>query len=208
MKNEHVLVIDRASMDKVLGNFQGFKKNKPNHLEELLQTPQFVEREQAECDPSKKQLIPYCILTHQNQILIYQRGKSGGEKRLTAKTSIGIGGHINPIDFLEGETVNKDTYTNATLRELKEELSGVEVLSSKILGFINDDSNPVGSVHLGVIELLEVKHPNILPNEEAIQEPQFKTIPELEENKHNLENWSQIALKELKKVLIEESPSS
>ena len=58
----------------------------------------FLDRAAAEDDPCHKQLIPYCIFRHRDRILHYTRGKSGGESRLHALGSVGIGGHVNPID--------------------------------------------------------------------------------------------------------------
>jgi len=56
-----------------------------------------------------------------NTLLHYVRGKGSGEKRLVAKGSIGIGGHINHRDEdLFG--VGFDYYEEAVQRELHEEL--------------------------------------------------------------------------------------
>ena len=61
------------------------------------------------------------------------------------KASIGVGGHLNPVD--EGE----DPLTDGLRREWSEELVADWEPEFRLVGFLNDDSNPVGSVHLGVV---------------------------------------------------------
>jgi len=60
-----------------------------------------MDRAQAEDDPSHKQIIPYALFRHNGKFINYMRSKSGGESRLHAKRSMGIGGHINPVDEKE-----------------------------------------------------------------------------------------------------------
>ena len=58
----------------------------------------FVERRHAETDSSLKQLIPYCVLLRGDEIFLMRRKPKGGESRLFNLHSIGVGGHINPVD--------------------------------------------------------------------------------------------------------------
>jgi predicted NUDIX family phosphoesterase len=62
--------------------------------------------------------------------------------RLHDRWSIGIGGHLNPGDGgpLEGWR-----------REWSEEIDAPFVPEVSLIGFLNDDSTPVGSVHFGVV---------------------------------------------------------
>ena len=60
----------------------------------------FVEREYAERTPTLKQIIPYTLVTRGEEILLLQRTKGGGEARLHNKLSIGVGGHVNPVDAI------------------------------------------------------------------------------------------------------------
>jgi predicted NUDIX family phosphoesterase len=197
MKPEKILVISRSHMEKILGNFQGFLKASPNQVEALFEESalSFTERKPAETNPNLKQIIPYCVLSHQGKFLRYERGQSGGEHRLRTKKSIGIGGHINPIDTKH----NQKTYENALERELQEEIEYEKILSRKTLGFLNDDSNPVGEVHLGIVEILELSSPNISPKEDAIQNPELLSLQRILEDKDSLENWSQLTLQALEK---------
>jgi predicted NUDIX family phosphoesterase len=199
---ELVLVIPRSVMEHH-GAFQGFRPATPGDLEAFFApgVPSFLRRGDAEYNREFKQLIPYCVLTHKGKILTYSRGGSGGEKRLTSKLSIGFGGHINPVDATGG-IHDLETYQNAVIRELDEELTfGKRTILAGSAGLINDDSNPVGEVHLGVVEILDLEHKEVTPNEDAIASPEFLSIEELRAQIERLETWSQIALDFVETIL-------
>jgi len=107
----------------------------------------FVERERAERNPSWKQIIPYCVVVSSDRILLMKRRAKGGEARLHDKLSIGVGGHINPIDRVDGS----DLVMAAARRELAEELEVRSEFELRLAGYLNDDSNPVGAVHVGLV---------------------------------------------------------
>lgn len=114
----------------------------------------FVERRFAELDSSMKQVIPYVVITRGDDVLLLKRTKQGGDARLHDKFSVGVGGHINPPDAEGGDPI-----AAATRREIDEEIlldAPVASLAIEPLGFINDDSNPVGSVHVGLACAAEV----------------------------------------------------
>jgi len=111
-ENEKVLVISRSLFDD-LGAFQGINLEPEKYLPSILDPSNnhFLLRDDAEEDPSFKQIIPYAIFRYQDRFLHYVRGGGSGEKRLASKGSIGIGGHINDTDFAAA-SLDKDTYTN------------------------------------------------------------------------------------------------
>ena len=100
---EQVLVVPRAAFEEA-GYFQGHREGGDHYLNAFMKpgVASFMDREAAENDPSHKQIIAYAIFCHQGRILHYTRGGSGGEARLHDKGSIGIGGHINPVDRQSG----------------------------------------------------------------------------------------------------------
>ncbi|MBV9391858.1 MAG: hypothetical protein JOY96_08205, partial [Verrucomicrobia bacterium] len=121
-KEEMVLVVRRGLFDS-LGAFQGLKFGPERYLKALLSRENnfFVARSAAEDDPSLKQIIPYVLVVSQDKILRYRRGKKSGEQRLVAKSSIGIGGHMNEHD--EGLfALDRAAYLNGVQREVAEEL--------------------------------------------------------------------------------------
>ncbi|MCX6854901.1 MAG: hypothetical protein NTV80_08345 [Verrucomicrobia bacterium] len=196
---EHVLVITRALLDQ-LGSFQGFQSEVNRYLEAMLAPGAnfFMERPAAELDPTHKQLIPYSIFHHDGRYLCYTRGGKSGEKRLVSKRSVGIGGHINPVDQSHdglGETM----YFNSIEREITEELVIGGTHTQTVIGLINDDSSEVGSVHLGVVHRFELSSAEVSSNEDAIQDLQFFSLEELKAKYDELEAWSQIIVDHLTK---------
>src|SRR5256886_3337903 len=96
---ENILVIKRSLFDQ-LGSFHGLNFEPRKYLDAILSRGNnfFLPRAQAENDPTHKQIVPYALLTFGDKVLYYVRGKKAGEKRLVAKGSIGIGGHMNDSD--------------------------------------------------------------------------------------------------------------
>ena len=80
-----------------------------------------------------------------------------GEERLHGQqSSIGVGGHMN--DVTGADSINEVLRVNAQ-RELEEEvgLSNNKSQNMEYLGFINDDDNDVGKVHMGVVFKITVQ---------------------------------------------------
>ena len=134
----------------------------------------FCDRARAEKDEELKQIIPYVIFKYENTVFSYLRGKGTDEKRLKGNRSIGIGGHINPVDTT-GVDVGPDfnAYQRALAREINEEVEFFAVGAygafdqPKPIAFINDNSNPVGRVHLGVVHLCELSSKCVRRKESA-----------------------------------------
>jgi predicted NUDIX family phosphoesterase len=119
----------------------------------------FVERARAESSPQWKQVIPYSIVECDGRILVVRRLRKGGESRLHEKHSIGIGGHINPED-ISGEDRGqggRNPIDAGTRREISEELAVRGAYDIRRVGLLNDDSNPVGAVHVGVVQVISVR---------------------------------------------------
>lgn len=199
--DENVLVVPRALFDEI-GSFQGLCLQPQKYLPAFLDPNNnfFLSRDEAEDDPSHKQIIPYAIFHHQGRFLHYVRGGGGGEKRLASKGSIGIGGHINSEDA-DQASLDKDTYSIGVEREVNEEINLTGSHTQQIVALINDDSNEVGAVHLGVVHLFDLDSSDVTPNEAVIEELQFLTPDELTARRDALETWSQICLEGLETIL-------
>lgn len=194
MREEMVLCFPRTLLDEI-GSFQGVRTDVAGYVPRILQAENthFVRRAEAEQDPSQKQIIPYVLFKKGGSYLHYVRGKGSGEKRLVAKGSIGIGGHINNEDeslFLTG----LEFYEGALRREVQEEVIVEGELRTRVIGLINDDSTPVGQVHFGVVHLCELGEANVSKREACITELAFLTVPELVARRDQLETWSQLCL--------------
>lgn len=192
--NEHVLVVRRELFDSI-GSFQGLTPDSDRYLPNFLRDENnyFLLRDLAEDDPTHKQIIPYAIFHHGGKFLHYVRGKKSGEQRLAAKGSIGIGGHINSEDA-KAASLGRDTYMTGVDREMNEELVIGSAYTQRIIALINDDSNEVGQVHLGVVHLFELESPDVAPNEAAITGLEFLSRAELLARREHLETWSQICV--------------
>ncbi len=191
---ENVLVIPRSLFDRI-GAFHGLHSPVDRYLSEFLKKENnfFVPRSKAEDDPSLKQIIPYAIFRCGGKILHYTRGSQSGEKRLVAKASIGIGGHINDTDE-SLFSFDDSTYHAAVRREISEELRLPGGFTERAVALLNDDSTEVGKVHLGVVHLVDLTSEDVRAGEKAIAELGFATREELLLKREGFETWSQIVL--------------
>ena len=188
---EHVLVLPTARFH-ALGVFQGFCPRIADYLPALLDPAhlQYLPRHRAEDDPNFKQLIPYVVLRWRDSVFSYTRGQAGGEARLRALRSLGIGGHICAED---GEA-STDPYRVGMLRELEEEIDLHSTYTERTIGLINDDRSPVGRVHLGIVHILDVAEPNVRHRDEALAEGAFASLKQLRQLRDEFETWSQFLL--------------
>lgn len=203
MSEEHVLVVPTELFHEI-GYFQGFSNETQRYFSPLLNSSQasYQPRSQMEEDPSFKQLIPYVVFRHvdehgEQHLFQYLRGSGQGEARLHAKRSVGVGGHISSDDASGNEP-----YLVGMARELDEEIDwaasgAAEPSLDTIVGLINDDSNEVGKVHLGIVHLVDVQKPLIQSREKDLCEAGFWDRPSLSEQRDAFETWSQIALEYL-----------
>lgn len=191
---EHVLCVPTLLFHE-LGYFQGFSADVDRYLRILLdpQHTSFRPRNAVEEDPSYKQIIPYCLFQAGEQLFHYRRGKAGGEGRLHSKRSIGIGGHISSSDSLSGDR----RYLEAMHREIDEEVLLEASFADRCVGLINDDSTPVGQVHLGIVHVFALDSAKVSPREASILEAGFAPPAELFRNRDQFETWSQICLDQL-----------
>ena len=174
-QEEQVLVIERKVLERV-GIFNGLMFDVDRYLSEIFVqgVPCFMNRSQVEKDPDYKQLIPYVIMGHDGKYLSYVRGKRAGETRLVGNRSIGIGGHINPIDA-------DNTVLFAYLYE----------------NYLAAVDREVGSVHLGIVHYWALDAPNVNKREQMITQMAFMSSAELQEMKDTLETWSGLCVDQL-----------
>ena len=178
--DEEILVIKR----KHLANWQGLKKTSLEDFLELVNVhKEFHPRSRMETDLTYKQIIPYLIFKHGNSIFLIQRAAQAGEQRLKNKYSLGIGGHIRKEDL-------KGTVIDWAQREFHEEVTYDGNYQVNVLGLLNDDSNPVGEVHLGCVLLLEGDSPAIRIKSE-LQSGILLDLAACKSFYPSMEGWSQ-----------------
>lgn len=187
---EKVLVVKTEKLAKYISGKTGLlRADREEMLDIIVNHHEFIDRPAAEEDPSYKQIIPYVVLTQKGRVFTTRRLNKGGESRLHGKLSIGIGGHINPVD----ETDRRSVLMKGLERELEEEVYIQHRGELVPQGFINDDGNGVGAVHLGLCFSMEVEGEVSVKETEKLSGA-WMSLQELKEEYHNMETWSQIAL--------------
>ena len=115
-----------------------------------------------------------------------ERTDAGGDQRLHGKASIGVGGHLNPVD--DGE----DALMAGLRREWAEELVTEWTPDFGLVGMLNDDSNPVGAVHLGVVFAVEADGRAVEVRERDKLTGAFVAPEAVQAAWDRLETWSQL----------------
>jgi predicted NUDIX family phosphoesterase len=191
--DERVLVVPSSELDR-LGRFQGFSAEADRYMTALLvpELMQYRPRSQVEEDPGFKQIIPYVVFRCGDAVFCYLRGKSQGEARLHRLRSLGVGGHVSEEDAQGGKSL--DAYESAMRRELDEEVVVASPGRISRVGLINDDSTPVGQVHLGVVHLFDLERPQVTAREEGLADSGFIPLATILPARHEFETWSQICI--------------
>lgn len=186
MKLENILVVPRDALF-AQESFQGLSTTATKSVLDIIAThKEFKPRSAMEEDPAYKQIIPYLIFKFEDRYFLMQRKSTSSEQRLKNKYSLGIGGHMRQDDMS-----NNATIFDWAKREFEEEINYTGNLTISTLGVLNDDSNPVGQVHLGLVLLLEGDSANITIRSE-LKSGQLITAHECLDFYQDLESWSQI----------------
>jgi predicted NUDIX family phosphoesterase len=186
--------------------YQGFTPaNQMGNL--TLSFARLLDKDALETDPDFKQIITYCVVRHGDQILTYRRGKAGAEARLHDKYSVGIGGHVDEPDFSAMEVEKfcdvqcSQIFTRikqAALREISEETKLlISMESLRFIGWVNDDSDDVGKVHLGLVFVVDLTDRMAMECEPCLKEVKFMPLDEAVGKIDVFEKWSQIVIKSL-----------
>ena len=201
MTIEQVLVIERKKLFNGPIAPSGFSSDNLAGVLQNIQTyAYFIGRPKAENNPLLKQIIPYLLITSHDSVFLLQRYATQTESRLHNKYSIGVGGHINPIK--KSRNVPHDIIEQSLKRELNEELLVKDTDKHQLIGYINDDSNAVGSVHFGMIYQLEVTDKKLVTvAEKDLMTGRFITGCKLGDYYDRMETWSQILTKKLFRVI-------
>ena len=178
---------------KLLGKYSGSSSvfYDPGLWRRIRNNLQPLPRSAVEDDPKYKQLVVYVVMECNGRYLAYRRNR--GDKRLEGMCSIGIGGHVNADDE-EVSGSPEELILRAAEREISEEIKIEPHGDPEVIGFINDDSNPVGEVHFGILLKQRVLKPVAEPKTEGIGDLEFLSLPELERRSQDFENWSRLAI--------------
>lgn len=191
--NERVVFVSRKKLEDIGALPHGFYADGGEVYDLFNSEGGFAARRELEDDPSRKQGIPYVVVISNRGILGLFRKSTQTEARLHGKISIGVGGHIP--DDLESEN---DVIYAGMLRELHEELHvNGDAIDVKYRGILNDDTNPVGAVHLGLVFTCHVDAEFVSIQETEKMEGHWTSFEELKQNEERMETWSALLLPHL-----------
>lgn len=178
-----------------IGYFQGLRVNIHPYLSRIFDPNTFLFklRSEVERDPNFKQVIPYIILKYRDSIFRYARGSRTREERLHKRYSVGLGGHISQKDATMF-SYTAQFYDLAAEREAKEEVyieTGYQDLKVAVL---NDDSDEVGKVHFGIVQIYALDEPRVRKKEPSITDARFESITSLKNKLDRFESWSQFCI--------------
>jgi predicted NUDIX family phosphoesterase len=181
--DEHVLGISRRRL-LADGDWRGilYGPIEP-YLDLIAAEGSFRPRALVEDDPSWKQVIPYLVLRDRGNIFLMRRTRAGGDARLHERYSVGIGGHVNPAD--------RDV-SGGLRREWAEELAADFEPEFRLVGLLNDDTDPVGAVHVGVVFSAEADGRPVAVRETDKLEGAFVAPLDVTRVYDRLETWSSL----------------
>jgi predicted NUDIX family phosphoesterase len=191
---ERVLVLPR---DAVPGgcDFLGLKPMQEADLEALRRAvaseARWLDRVSAEQDPSHKQLIPYVVVRDTDQVFLMERTDAGADPRLHLRATLGVGGHLNPVDD------GPDPLGSGLRREWLEELDADWEPEFAPIGILNDDRNSVGAVHLGVVFEVQAAGRAIDVRERDKLSGRMASLDEVRAGWDRMETWSQLVAESL-----------
>lgn len=211
---EFVLVVERARLFD-LAFPHGFapaaadRASASERIARIRRHGFFVERRAAEQNSSWKQIIPYVVVRRGDSILLLERKKKQGEARLHGKLSVGVGGHINPVDD-GADPAGGDVLLQGLRRELLEELDVRGRLELHAAGFLNDDATDVGAVHFGLVAVADARAAEVAIRETELMDGRFVPRAELlglhRGERDRFESWSSLLLDQLEAVLAADLP--
>jgi predicted NUDIX family phosphoesterase len=148
----------------------------------------FAPRGSAERDRSTKQIIPYVVVRDAARVFLMRRTRRGADARLHDRYTIGVGGHVGPADGgIEG----------GLRREWAEEIEADFAPDFRLVGLLNDDSAEVGSVHLGIVYVVDAGGRAVAIRETDKLSGSFVEPAEARAVRDRMEGWSAIVLDDL-----------
>lgn len=179
-----MLVVPRAALE-AWGSWRGIRTSGLERYLDLIgsRLAEYRPRTEVEADPAWKQVIPYLVLRDGGRIFLMRRTRAGADARLHDRYSIGVGGHVHPADR---------GLAGGLHREWGEELDATFRPEPTLLGILNDDSQPVGEVHVGVVFQADAAGRPVRVRETDKLSGEFVDPTDVRTVYDRLEGWSQL----------------
>jgi len=189
---ESVFTIKAAELQKIISfREKGLMICGANILKAIALKGQFQRRDKSEQDPSFKQIITYAVISSNGSYFLFRRGSGQREKRLENRYSLGVGGHVNPID---DRNPGEKFFVDELNREFFEEillLPGCTIERIEFIGLLNDDTITVGRVHIGLLFNIHLSNQDIEVFETDKMTASWADKAGLAEHYDQMESWSQ-----------------
>jgi len=183
--DEKVMVVARNDLFKD-GIWHGIKtENLSKYIKLINDKHKFFPRAQVEEDPKWQQVIPYLVFESDSRFFLMRRKGNHTDRRLSNMYSLGIGGHINRSDLSGGGILSW------ARREFEEEIDYSGKFTTEFVGLLNDDSNDVGLVHLGLVIRIKGENDKITIRDEH-KSGKLVSLEEMRKSYKRMETWSQI----------------
>ena len=181
--DELVLVVARGAVMSDVGWYGLRSADLDAFLATVEREGRFEPRPAMEADPSFKQVIPYLVLRDGDRYFLMRRTRAGGDVRLHDRWSIGVGGHLNPGD---------EDLDGGLRREWSEELVADFLPDFRFIGLLNDDTTPVGQVHIGAVFVADAAGRTVSIRETEKLSGAFVAPADVAAVAADLETWSRL----------------
>lgn len=183
MTGERVFVVPRDTLPDAAG-WYGLRTDGLDAFAAAVERDgRYEPRPEMERDPSFKQIIPYLVLRDGLRYFLMQRTTAGADERLHGLYSIGVGGHLNPGD---------GGLLGGLEREWHEELVADFLPDFQLVALLNDDTTPVGSVHLGAVYVADAARRPVAIRETHKLGGGFADPPDVAAVVDRMETWSRL----------------
>jgi predicted NUDIX family phosphoesterase len=184
VNDERVYVVPRTALPDEAGWYGLRTDGLDAFVTAVERDGRYEPRPEMERDPAFKQIIPYLVLRDGSRYFLMLRTTAGADARLHGRYSIGVGGHLNPGD---------GGLLGGLRREWAEELVADFTPDFHLVALLNDDTTPVGAVHLGAVYEADVAGRAVAIRETDKLTGGFASTRDVEAVADRLETWSQLA---------------
>ena len=162
---------------------------------------EWVARSDAELDDSLLQIIASAYFTNNGEYLVLKRSSRELRPELRGRLTILVGGHVDEIDQLD-RWGGLNEVQNCLMREIREELSHVDMPTITPRFAIRQSDSQMGQKHLALIHEVETLSRRIEPLQtpgagDYDPKPEFRAMQWLKEHVADFDPWSQAVIAQL-----------
>ena len=155
--NPEILVVPRAELEKLpLSDGGAFSAQSMELLKKCLaEHSTYLHRAEAEANTSFVQIVASGVLTHDEQVFIFQRKDADPKSKLYGRTTIWQGTHVARSPDREGVPLLE----SALMARLTRSLFLSREFKTAPIGYCWDKSNESSAKHFGVLFKIDIDNP-------------------------------------------------